>query len=75
MKKRRDVVWTQAVDDLAIKLASEAGFYPEKVNGGVSKYLASLVLKAVGGDTRSPIEQHVGKIRAAESALKKKPSK
>ena len=44
--KRRTVQWEKKVDDLAVTLAAAQGYYPEKSKGGVSKFLADLVLKA-----------------------------
>jgi hypothetical protein len=40
------VQWGEDVDALAVTLAADRGYYPEKSKGGVSKFLADLVLKA-----------------------------
>jgi hypothetical protein len=40
------VKWSLDVDHLAITLAAAQGYYPEKSKGGVSKFLADLVLRA-----------------------------
>jgi len=47
--RRRQVAWPQAVVDLAGKLAASLGYYPEKINGGVSKMLSDLVLSEASG--------------------------
>jgi hypothetical protein len=44
--KRRTVQWGEDVDALAVSLAADRGYYPEKSKGGVSKFLADLVVKA-----------------------------
>jgi hypothetical protein len=44
--RRRTVQWGKDVDALAVTLAADRGYYPEKINGGVSQLLADLVLKA-----------------------------
>jgi len=52
--RRRQVAWTDCVDDTAITLAIERGYYPERVNGGVSKFLADLVQKEADKTIRLP---------------------
>ena len=44
--RKRTVKWSEDVDALAITLAAAHGYYPEKSKGGVSKFLADLVLRA-----------------------------
>jgi hypothetical protein len=44
--RKRTVKWSLDVDHLAITLAAAQGYYPEKSKGGVSKFLADLVLRA-----------------------------
>jgi hypothetical protein len=44
--RRRTVQWGKDVDALAVALAADHGYYPEKINGGVSQLLADLVVRA-----------------------------
>ena len=44
--RRRTVQWGEDVDALAVTLAAAKGYYPEKTKGGVSQFLADLVVKA-----------------------------
>ncbi len=74
-RKQRTVIWEEKVDKIAVRLAVEGGFYPEKTNGGVSAFLSELVVAESGSDPRSGLKKHVRQIRAAETALKKKPGK
>jgi hypothetical protein len=43
--KNRTVRWPDGLHELAIQLAAELGYYPERRNGGVSKMLSDLVLQ------------------------------
>lgn len=43
--KNRTVRWPDSLHELAIQLAAERGYYPERAKGGVSKMLSDLVLK------------------------------
>jgi hypothetical protein len=43
--RKRNIQWDISLDDLAVQLAFELGYFPEKRNGGVSKMLSDLVLK------------------------------
>lgn len=51
--RNRTIRWSVPVDDLAVRLASENGYYPEKTNGGVSRYLSDLVRRAAITRSRS----------------------
>ena len=72
-----------ATDEIAIELATKEGYYPEKTNGGVSKFLTDLVLreksaKTTGGEASLPVQTQAGfvkqlaNIRADITRLKEK---
>lgn len=54
VRKNRTVIWDITMDELALKLAMEQGYYPEKANGGVSKFLSDLVEHAATGKRNLP---------------------
>lgn len=49
-KVRRNIRWDASLDQIAVQLAAENGFYPEKKEGGVSALLAFLVEEAAGNN-------------------------
>ena len=46
--RNRTVRWSGDIDALAVKLAGESGYFPEKRNGGVSKFLTELIQREAG---------------------------
>jgi hypothetical protein len=47
-KRNRTIRWDKKTNKIAEDLAIEAGYYPEKKNGGVSRLLSDLVLREAG---------------------------
>jgi hypothetical protein len=45
-KVPRTISWTPEIEALAVRLATESGYFPERKNGGVSLFLADLVRTA-----------------------------
>ena len=44
-RKRKLISWTDEAEEIAVRLAFERGYYPEKKNGGVSKLILDMLLK------------------------------
>ena len=57
-QRNRTIRWNTDLDELAIQQAVANGYYPERTNGGVSRYLADLVRSAVkGAKTKAVVQQ------------------
>ncbi len=77
-KRVRTIRWDCSIDELAIHLAKNAGFYPEKQYGGVSAFLASLVEAANENSATisedSPMAEEIRNIKKTIRDLEKKVS-
>jgi hypothetical protein len=45
LMRNRTIRWDESIDALAVRIASEDGYFPEKRNGGVSRFLSDLIRK------------------------------
>ncbi len=62
-QRNRTIRWNTDMDELAIQQAVANGYYPERTNGGVSKYLADLV-RSAGEGAKS---KAVGRLKAQDA--------
>jgi len=42
---KKTLRWSSEAENAAVALAAERGYYPEKINGGVSRLIADLIIE------------------------------